>query len=429
MRAWLQSRWGYALGRARMFTAGLWLFLLASALCGLAQTQEMLLGARFPQGVGGALCSAVILGMIVRMYPEPRERAAAIGAYSFVASAGACLALLVGGVLTEAISWSWIFYVNLPIGILAALVGSRVIDRDRGIGLAEGADVPGASLITASLMLGAYAIVTTAENGWVSARTLGLGGVALVLFGAFLLRQRTARTPLVPLRIFPLAHDQRSELVMALMIPGLTALFFLGALYLQGTQGYGPVEVGLAFTPLAVLIGVVSLKGAAPLLQRFGAKRILVVGLLAACAGLLLFARTPSGVDYLTDLLPTMLLFGTGAGLAFPAIVSLAMSSATDDDAGLISGLVNTSQQIGAALGLAVLATLAGTRTEQERSTGTEEAAALIGGYELAFLVAAGLVAVAATVAATVLEPTPTARAAPGAAMPVRAATTSTGTA
>ena len=390
-----------------MFTSGLLLFVAASALCGFATSQEMLVGARFLQGVGGALTSAVILGMIVTMFPEQREQAKAIGVYSFVASAGASIGLLLGGVLTEAISWNWIFFVNLPIGVAAFVAAKRLIDNDEGIGLSRGADVPGAVLVTGSLMLGVYTIVGIPEEGWNSLQTLALGAVSVALMAGFIARQHTAATPLVPLRIFRSRNVTGANVVQVLMIAGLFGMFFLGALYLQGIQGYSPIEVGLAYLPVALLIGAVSLKLADKLILRFGARRVLIAGLASVLAGLLLFTRAPLEATYVIDILPTMILFGVGAGLSFPAMVSLAMSGATPEEAGLASGLVNTTQQVGGALGLAVLATLSTTRTEDRLAEGASNAAALVDGYQLAFFVGAGFAAAAIALAVTVLEPSP----------------------
>ena len=403
----LSGRLGDLIGRKRLFTSGLVLFVAASALCGLASSQAMLVGARFLQGVGGALTSAVILGMIVTMFPGAREQAKAIGVYSFVASAGASIGLLLGGVLTEAISWHWIFFVNLPIGLAALVAAHRLIDADEGIGLAKGADVPGAVLVTGSLMLGVYTIVGIPEEGWSSLQTLGLGAVSAVLMAAFVARQHTARTPLFPLRILRSRNVTGANVVQVLMVAGLFGMFFLGALYLQGIQGYSPIEVGLAYLPVALLIGGVSLKLADKLILRFGSRRVLIAGLTSVLGGLLLFTRAPLEATYVTDILPTMVLFGIGAGLSFPAMVSLAMSGATQEDAGLASGLVNTTQQVGGALGLAVLATLSTTRTEDKLADGASQASALVDGYQLAFFVGAGFAAAAIALAVTVLEPTP----------------------
>ena len=403
----LSGRLGDLIGRKRLFTAGLILFIAASALCGLAQTQGMLIGARFLQGVGGALTSAVILGMIVTMFPGAREQAKAIGIYSFVAAAGASLGLLLGGVLTEAISWHWIFFVNLPIGIFAAVAGSRLIPADEGIGLDKGADVPGAALITSALMLGVYTIVEIPEQGWGATQTLVLGAVSLALLAGFVARQLTATTPLMALRIFRSRNVTGANVVQVLMVAGLFGMFFLGALYLQGIQGYSPIEVGLAYLPVALLIGTVSMWLADKVILRFGARRVLIAGLVSVLGGLLLFTRAPLEATYATDVLPTMLLFGFGAGLSFPALMTLAMSGATQSDAGLASGLVNTTQQVGGALGLAVLSTFSATHTEDRLADGASTVAATVDGYQLAFIIGAGFAAAAIALALTVLEPTP----------------------
>ena len=401
----LAGRLGDLLGRRSVFLAGLGVFTGASLLCGLAQSQEVLIGARFLQGVGGALASAVILGMIVTMFTEPRERATAIGVYSFVAAAGASIGLLAGGVLTQAISWHWIFFVNLPIGVATALLALRLIAPDRGIGLRQGADLLGAVLVTGGLMLGVYTIVGAADHGWASARTLGLGAVAIALLAAFVLRQSRARTPLMPLRILRSRNVSGANLVQVLMVAGLFGMFFLGVLYMQRVLGYDAIETGLAFLPVAVLIGALSLAVTPRLTMRFGERPVLLVGLVLAVAGLALFSRVPEQASYAVDILPSMLLLGGGAGLAFPALMNLAMSGATPADAGLVSGLVNTSLQVGGALGLAVLATLSASRTEDLLAEGESTASALTGGYALAFIVAASLVGVALFIAATVIRP------------------------
>jgi EmrB/QacA subfamily drug resistance transporter len=401
----LAGRLGDLISRRRMFLAGLAVFTGASLVCGVAQSQEVLIGARFVQGVGGAMTSAVILGMIVTMFPEPREQAKAIGVYSFVASAGASIGLLAGGVLTETLSWHWIFFVNLPIGIGTALFALRLLEGDRGIGLDKGADVPGAVLVTASLMLAVYTIVEAADAGWGSAQTLGLGAVTVALMVAFLVREATARTPLIPLRIFRSRNSSGANAVQMLMVAGLFGMFFLGALFLQRVLGYDPLEVGLAFLPVALLIGAFSLWVSPQLVLRFGARATLLPGLVMILAGLALFARAPMDAGYVVDILPVMMLLGVGAGLVFPALMTLAMSGATSSDSGLASGLVNTTQQVGGALGLAVLATLSTTRTNGLLGDGESTASALTDGYHLAFTVGAGLVAFGILLAVVVLSP------------------------
>jgi EmrB/QacA subfamily drug resistance transporter len=400
----LAGRLGDLIGQRRIFLIGLAVFTAASLVCGIAQSQGMLIGARFVQGVGGALTSAVILGMIVRMFPEPREQAKAIGVYSFVASAGASIGLLLGGVLTEAINWHWIFFVNLPIGIGTALLAGRLLDRDEGIGLSHGADVPGAVLITGALMLGVYTIVEAADAGWGSAQTLGLGAVSLALLGAFVAREATARTPLVPLRIFRSRNVSGANLIQVLMVAGMYGMFFLGALYMQRVLGYDALEVGLAFLPVALLIGVLSVGFAERLIMGIGPRAALIPGLVFVAIGLVLFARVPVDASYVTDMLPSMILLGIGAGLVFPSLMTLAMSGATQEDSGLASGLVNTTLQVGGALGLAVLATLSTTRTDNLLASGESTASALTDGYQLAFIVGAGIVVAAIAVAFGLLE-------------------------
>ena len=402
----LAGRLGDLVSRRGVFLAGLGVFTVASLLCGIAQSQELLVAARFVQGVGGAMTSAVILGMIVTMFPEPREQAKAIGVYSFVASAGGSVGLLAGGVLTQALNWHWIFFVNIPIGIATAVFALRLLDKDRGIGFGRGADVLGAGLITGALMLLVYTIVEPAADlGWGAGRTLLLGAGALALLVAFVVREATASNPLIPLRIFRSRNVSGANAIQALFVAGMFGMFFLGALYLQRVLGYDALETGLAFLPVTIMIGALSLRYAERLIMRFGARATLLPGLVLIGAGLGLFAQVPVDGSYVTDVLPTMLLLGTGAGLSFPALMTLAMSGATPSDAGLASGLVNTSLQVGGALGLAVLATLSATRSESLIEQGAGNAAALTEGYQLAFLIGAGLVVAAIAVALTVLQP------------------------
>jgi EmrB/QacA subfamily drug resistance transporter len=401
----LAGRLGDLIGRRRVFLSGLAVFTIASLLCGLAQTQELLIAARFVQGVGGALASAVILGMIVTMFPEPGEQARAIGVFSFVASAGASIGLLAGGVLTQGINWHWIFFVNVPIGIVVAALAYRLLAAERGIGLSEGADVVGAVLVTGALMLGVYTIVKAADYGWSSVRTVGLGAVAIGLLAGFLVRQATAAKPLLPLRIFASRNVAGANVIQVLMVAGMFGMFFLGALYLEKVLGYDPLEIGASYLPVSVGIGALSLRFAAQLTMRYGARRVLGAGLSLIVIGLLLFARTPVGASFVVDILPAMLLLGVGAGVSFPALMTLAMSGATASDSGLASGLVSTTQQVGGALGLAVLATLSTSRTRELVSGGQDPVAALTSGFHLAFAVGAGLVAVAIVLVITVLRP------------------------
>ena len=401
----LAGRVGDLIGQRRVFLVGLAVFTAASALCALAQTQEMLIGARFIQGIGGALTSAVILGMIVMMFPEQPDQGKAIGIYTFVAVSGSSIGLLAGGALTEAINWHWIFFVNIPIGALTALLAVRLIDNPRGIGLGEGADIIGAVLITTGLMLGVYTILEVEQEGWGSTQTLVLGGISLALMAAFVTRQARIANPLMPLRLFRSRNVGGSNLVQALTVVGMFGLFFLGALYLQRILGYSPFEVGLAFLPATIVMAAMSFRFTARLNMRFGAKATLLPGMAFILAAMGLFALTPVEATYAVDLLPAMILFGLGAGLAFPSLMTLAMSGATRSDSGLASGLVNTSVQVGGAIGLAVLATLSADHTASLISDGVAKAEAINSGYHLAYLVGAALAVAAIVVAIAVLEP------------------------
>jgi EmrB/QacA subfamily drug resistance transporter len=403
----LAGRLGDLLGQRRIFLTGMAIFVSASLLCALSQSQGMLVGARFVQGIGGALTSAVVLGMIVTMFPKPGEQAKAIGVYGFVASAGGSIGLLAGGVLTEAINWHWIFFINLPVGLVTAFLTMRLVDAHEGIGFGEGADVPGAVLITAALMLGTYTILEVAEVGWGATQTLGLGAVSLALGAVFFWRQARIANPLMPLRLFRSRNVSGANAAQALLVAGMFSMFFLGALYMQRILGYEPLEVGLAFLPATIVMGTLSLGFSEKLIMRFGPRQTLLPGLVMIGLGLLLFARTPVDGSYATDLLPAMLVIGIGIGTSFPALMTLAMSGATPQDAGLASGIVNTSAQVGGAIGLAVLATLATERTDGLLDDGSAFDAALNSGYHLAYLVGAALVAGAFAIAVIVMESVP----------------------
>ena len=400
----LVGRLGDLIGRKRIFLVGLTVFTSASMLCGLAQSQGLLIGARFVQGLGGAMTSAVILGMIVTMFQGPAEQAKAIGVYSFVASAGASIGLLAGGVITQGINWHWIFFVNLPIGIATGYYSRKLLPAEKGIGLDHGADAPGALLLVSSLMLGVYTIVEASTYGWGSAHTIGFGALSLALLAGFVLRQARTSNPLVPLRVFRSRTVTAANLIQVLMVAGLFGMFFLGALYLQRVLGYDAIEVGLAFLPVALGIALMSLGFSARLITRFGSRQTLIPGLVLVAGGLILFRRAPVHANYVADLLPAMVLMGIGAGLAFPSLMTLAMSAATAEDSGLASGLVNTTQQVGGALGLAVLATLATTHTNSLRGHGESLTNSLLSGYRLAFTIGAILVALAIVAAVTLLR-------------------------
>ena len=402
----LVGRLGDLIGRRRIFLAGLVLFTSASLLCGLANSQGLLIGARFIQGIGGAMTSAVILGMIVTMFPKPSEQAKAIGVYSFVAAAGGALGLLLGGVLTQALNWHWIFFVNLPIGVVTGLLATRMLPNDKGIGLDHGADLPGAVLLVGSLMLAVYTIVEAGHFGWGSAHTLGFGAVAVAMLAGFVARQAVAANPLIPLRVFKSRPVTVANIIQMLFVAGLFGMFFLGALQMQRVLHYDAIDVGLAFLPVALGIAALSLGFAARLIMRFGPKPTLVAGTALAAVALVLYRSAPVHAHYLPDLLPVMVPFGIGAGLAFPSLMTIAMSSATPEDAGIASGLVNTTQQVGGALGLAVLATLSSTRTSSLLAQGDSLASSLTSGYHLAYTIGAVLVIVATGLAIVGLRST-----------------------
>jgi len=401
----LAGRLGDLIGRRRVFLAGIVVFTAASALCGVAWSPEVLVAARFLQGIGGAASSAVVLGVIVGLFPEPAARAKAIGAFSFVQAAGGSIGSLAGGVLTAAASWHWIFLINVPIGAVVAALATRVLDHDAGIGLREGADAPGAVLVTGALMLGVYTIVEVDRYGWVSPHTLGLGAVAIALLAVFLLRQARAATPLLPLRIFASRSLSAGNAVQALLIASMFGFQFLIVLYLRQVLGLSVEEAGFAMLPVALSIAVISLGVSARVTGRFGERAVLLTGLGLITAGLVLLARVPADGSYAVDVLPATVLMGVGFGFAMPALMALGMRDARAEDTGLASGLFNTTQQVAGALGLSVLAVLAATRSEDLLAHGVPQADALTSGYQLAFWIGAGLVAASAVLAAVTLRP------------------------
>ncbi|MEV0318426.1 MFS transporter [Streptomyces sp. NPDC050658] len=419
----LAGRLGDLIGRRRMFLAGTAAFTAASLLAGAATSPAVLIAARFLQGVGSAMASAVSLGILVTLFTEPRERAKAIAVFSFTGAAGASIGQVLGGVLTDVLNWHWIFFINLPIGLAALAVAVRVLPGDRGLGLKAGADVVGAVLVTAGLMLGIYTVVKVETHGWTSAHTLGVGALAALLLAAFLVRQATAKNPLMPLRIFRSRSVLGANLVQILMVAALFSFQILVALYLQNVRGYGAAETGLAMLPAAAVIGAVSLGVAARLIARFGERNVLLAGIVLLVGVLGLLTRLPVQASYAVDLLPVMLL-AAGFGLALPALTALGMSGASEEDAGLASGVFNTTQQLGMALGVAVLSTLAASRTESLAAQGQSAAEALTGGYRLAFAVGAGLLVLAFTVALTLLRRP--SRQQPAAELPTPAAHTAT---
>jgi EmrB/QacA subfamily drug resistance transporter len=404
----LAGRLGDLAGRRRVFLAGLAIFTAASAAAGLSVNQEMLVGARFLQGAGGALTSAVVLGMIVRMFPEPRDQAKAIGVFAFVASAGGAVGLLAGGMITEAVSWHWVFFVNVPVGAAVALAAIRLVEKDAGLGFAQGADVLGSILVTAALMLGVYTLVKpAAEDGWTAGSTLGLGALSVALLVGFVVRQAHARNALMPLSLFRSRNLVGANVIQVLGAAGMFGSFFLGTLYLQNVKHYDALQIGLAFLPVTVAMGTLSVKYSEKLITRFGPRAVSLTGLGLMAAGLALFALAPADAAYSTQLFPALTLLGLGAGTSFPAVAGLAMTGVAPDQTGLASGLVNATAQVGGALGLAVLATLSNTRSQTLAAAGHSTTDALVGGYHLAFwIAAAALVAALGVGAALLTKPT-----------------------
>jgi EmrB/QacA subfamily drug resistance transporter len=403
----LAGRLGDLIGSWRVFLAGLALFSVASLLCSLARTAELLVAGRFLQGAGGALASAVILGMIVRLFPEPAAQARAMGVYSFTQAGGAAIGFVAGGLITDAIGWPAVFAINAPIGVAVWIFGRRLLPREAGLGLGQGLDLPGAWLITAGLSLGVYAIVRTGEPG--SRSPVLAGGVAaIVLILGFLLRQRLARRPLIPLRLLGRSWLLRSNAVVVLIFATGMGFQFLVALFVQRVMGFDSLRTGLAFLPTPLVIGPMSLFAAPRLIGRHGPRPVLLAGLTALLAGLLLLARMPAEPSYPADMLGPLVVMGLGVGVTVPAVIMLAMSGATPAETGMVSGFSNTAQQAGGALGLSVLAAVAAGRTNGLAAAGESASVALRDGYSRSFLVAAGFVLLALVLTTVLLRRSPT---------------------
>lgn len=403
----LSGRLGDLLGNKRVFLGGVVSFTVASVACGLAPSSGLLVLGRAVQGLGGAAVSAVALSLIMGLFSDPAERARAMGFFGFVMSGGGAVGVLLGGVLTGLFSWHWIFLVNVPIGVGVWLAARRVLPADEVVPGAGRLDVPGAVLVTAALMLSVYGIVGGNEAGWTSGRTLGLLGASAVLLAAFVLREARAASPLVPLRLFALRNVSVSQVVGMLWAAAMFAWFFLAALYLQQVLGYDALEVGLAFVPTSVVMAFCSLRVSDRLVMRFGIRRPLMAGLALAAASLALFSRAPVDGSFGTDVLPSMLLLGAGAGIAFNPVLLAAMGDVEPHESGLASGVVNTSFMMGGALGLAVLVSLSAWRTESLAADGADRLEALNGGFQLAFAAGALAALAAAVIGGLLLRPKP----------------------
>jgi EmrB/QacA subfamily drug resistance transporter len=401
----LAGRLGDLVGRKKIFLSGLVLFTTASILCGVADSQAMLIGARLIQGVGGAVASSVILAIIVTEFPARAEQAKAMGMYAFVSAGGGSIGLLAGGALTQSLSWHWIFFVNVPIGAVALLLGWVLIEENEGIGLAGGVDVLGSALITLATMFGAFAIVKSSDYGLLSARTLGAGGASLVLLGAFLALEARVANPIMPLRILRLRTLMGSSLVRGLLITGMFSAFFLGALYLERVLGYDAIDTGLAFMPLTIAIATMSMGVSARAVERFGSVPTLAAGLFGIVVGLLLLAVQGIHAAYFPGLFFAFLALGLGAGASFLPLLTIGMADAPARDAGLASGIINVSVQLFGAIGLATLGTIATDHTKALSASGHALSSALTGGYHLAYLVAASCVSLGILAAFLILRP------------------------
>jgi EmrB/QacA subfamily drug resistance transporter len=400
----LGGRLGDLFGHRRLFLAGISLFTLASLACGLSNSQHLLEGARAVQGIGGAVVSAVAFSLLMVLFTEPAERAKAMGVFGFVMAGGGSIGVLLGGVLTNWLDWHWIFLVNIPIGISVVVLSLRLLPSEHVAPASKRVDVAGAITVTLALMLAVYAIVNGNQNGWTSGQTLGLLGGALVLLAAFLGIESRVESPLMPLRIFKVRSVATSNTVGVLWAAAMFAWFFISALYLQLVLGYSPLKVGLAFLPANIIMGGFSLGISARLVMRFGVKRPMATGLLIAAVGLVLFERAPVDGTFVVDVLPSMILLGIGAGMAFNPLLLAAMGDVGPEESGLASGVVNTAFMMGGALGLAVLASLAASRTDSLTASGHAHLVALNGGYHVALLVGAVFAVAAATVGAVFLH-------------------------
>ena len=399
----LGGRLGDIYGHRRLFLGGIGLFTVASLACGLAHSQSMLVIARAVQGVGGAVASAVALSLMMTLFTETGERAKAMGVFGFVASGGGSIGVLLGGVLVDSFDWHWIFLVNAPIGVAVVVLARRLLPAGTVAGGERHLDVAGAVTVTAALMCAVYAIVNGNQAGWGSARTIGILVVAVGLLAAFLAIESRVASPLMPLRLFRRRNLAVANVVGVLWAAAMFAWFFLSALYLQLVLGYTPLQVGLSFLPSNLIMGAFSLGLSARIVMRFGIRAPLAVGLSIATVGLVLFVRAPVGGSFVTDVLPSMILLGFGAGIAFNPVLLAAMNDVDPTDAGLASGVVNTAFMMGGALGLAVLASLAASRTDHLRASGDGVLQALVGGYHVAFLGGAAFAALAVAIGGSLL--------------------------
>ena len=400
----LAGRLGDLIGRKRVFLVGVAVFTLASAACGFADSQGLLVAARFIPGAGGAAAASAIVAIIATEFPRPSERAKAMSVYTFVISGGGSLGLVLGGLLTQTINWHWIFFINLPIGVIAFVLGRSRIVENEGLGIGRDVDVLGSVLVTVAMMLGVYGIVTSTEHGWGSAHTIGFVGAGAALLAAFVLLESRLKNPIMPLRIFKVRGLAGSSAIRAFLVTGMFASFFMGVLYLEHILGFGVLKTGLAFLPMTLVLAALSMGITARFVTRFGPRRPLLFGLAFAIASLVMLSQAGASESYFPYVFVAFILLGIGAGTAFLPLLTIAMAEVPAADAGLASGIINVSVQIAGALGLAILGTLATDHTRSLTAAGHDPAGALLAGYHLAFVVGAIAVGVGVVVALLALR-------------------------
>jgi EmrB/QacA subfamily drug resistance transporter len=401
----LAGRVGDLVGRKRVFLAGVATFTVASLLCGIAPSEGALIGARFLQGIGAAAQASVILAIIITEFPKPSERTRAMSAYVFVSVAGGSLGLLAGGLLTEALSWHWVFFVNLPVGVAAFVLGQLLIPDDEGLGLGHGVDWLGSVLVTTSMMSAIYAIIQATSHGWLSSETLGFGALAAVLMAAFLALEARIENPIMPLRILRLRGLVNASIVRGFLVTGMYSTFFLGTLYLEHVRHYSALQTGAAFLPWTLTVAVLSRGITARLVERLGPLRVLTMGMASVVAGLLLFSTVGPDTAFFPTIFLACFAIGFGIGNAFMPLLTIAMEDVPAADSGLGSGITNVSLQISGALGLAVLSTIAANRTKGLVSAHHGLTSSLISGYHVAFLTGAGVIATGIVLAFVLLRP------------------------
>ncbi len=399
----LAGRLGDLLGRKKVFLSGVALFTASSLVCSVAQSQGMLIAARFFQGLGGAVSTSVIVAIIVTEFSGAAERAKAMSAYMFVAVGGGSIGLLVGGVLTQAVNWHWIFVINVPIGLLTLLLGSILITENEGLGVREGIDITGSLLMTVSLITGIYAIVKASSYGWTSPHTLGFAGIAVALMISFAVVESRVAKPIMPLRILKLRSLSTSSVVRGLTFSAMFAVFFFGALYLERVLGYGPLKTGVAFLPMTLVMAAMSLGLTSRLLLRFGPMKLLIPGMSAVVVGLLMLTSMGEQAQYLTSILPAFLLLGAGMSVSAVPLLTIAMADVPKADAGLASGIVNVSMWLASSAALAVFGTVAASRSTSLMTQGQSAVTSLAAGYRETFLIGAVLALLGLLVTAIVL--------------------------